>query len=205
MTKTVQDIQVQQSHNAAEIINSYLDSIDAIRAERETTEGGYLDRLNDEQRMSLLFEQKSERADEANQQALKAYSEEVERYHQELSQRSTHLKKRLFSVDGPDGAAALSRAITATEGELAAYLDVAEQASNEDLARAVFVAAQRRGLGDLMHRYFDEIDQEAGMLYQEWSALPAQEVLERQREGVGRVVQPPDYDRLKPQATVVWS
>jgi hypothetical protein len=66
MTKAVEDIQVQHSHNAAGIMNSYLDAIDAIRAEREPT-----------------------------------------------------------------------------QGELAAYLDAAEQISNEDLAHAVFVAAQR--------------------------------------------------------------
>jgi hypothetical protein len=65
---------------------------------------------------------------------------------------------------------------------------------------SVFVAAQRRGLGDLMHRYFDEVDPEAGTLYQEWAELPGEEVLQRQRENVERVVQPPDYDRLMPYA-----
>jgi hypothetical protein len=55
-----------------------------------------------------------------------------------------------------------------------------------------------------MHRYFDEVDKRAGILYQEWSGSPAEEVLERQREGVGRVVQRPDPELLMPDATAIW-
>jgi hypothetical protein len=198
--KTLQEIQTEHAQSASEIMNSYLDTIEEIRAQREPEAGGYLDRLSDKQRMSLLREQKTEQANEAHEQTVNAYRTEVERYQGEVAQRRTALKKRLFSVEGPDGAAALSRAITATEGELAAYLDVAEQAGNQDLARAAFVAAERRGLGDLMHRFFDEVDGEAGTLYQEWSQMPSEDVLERQRESVERVVQRPDYERLMPYA-----
>jgi hypothetical protein len=150
--------------------------------------------------MGLLREQKAGRADDAHRQTLEAYTAEVERYHDEVAQRRTHLKGRLFGVEGPDGAAALSRTVLASEGELSAYLDVALQAGNKDLARAVFVAAERRGSGDLMARYFDEIEPEARALYNEWSELPTEEALERQRENIERVVRPPDYDRLMPYA-----
>jgi hypothetical protein len=194
--KTVHEIKEEHGRNAAAILTDYQDTTDQIRAEREPEEGAYLDRLTPQQRMGLLREQKAGRADEAHRQTLGAYREEVERYHDELAQRRTHLKGRLFGVEGPDGAAALSRTVLASEGELSAYLDVAIQAGNKDLARAAFVAAERKGLGAILLRYFDEVDNEARALYNEWSELPTEEVLERQRENIERVVQPPDYDRL---------
>jgi hypothetical protein len=198
--KTVQDIKQEHGRRAGEIMLAYQDATDEIRSEREPEEGRYLERLEPGQRYALMREQKAERANNAHRQTLEAYTAEVERYHDELAQRRTHLKERLFGVGGPDGAAALSRTVLASEGELAAYLDVAIQAANEDLARAVFVAAERKGLGNLMARYFDEVNPEVRPLYAEWSELPTQEALERQRENIERVVRPPDYDRLMPPA-----
>ncbi len=198
--KTVQEIQAEHGAKGPGILAGYQDAVDEIRAETEPEAGAYLDRLTDEQRMRLLRDQKARKADDAHREAREAYSAEVERYHGELAKRREHLKGRLFGVGGPDGAAALSRTVTATEGELSAYLDVAEQAGNRDLARAVFVAAERRGLGDLMARYFDGMDPEARDLYAEWSAIPPAEILERQKENVERVVQAPDHDSLIPFA-----
>ncbi len=200
--KTTTDIIAEHQKNAGEIMLGYEDTKQEIREGMEPEEGAYLDRLTPEQRMRLLREQKGSRADEAHRQTLEAYTTEMERYHDELAQRRAHLKKHLFGVDGPDGAAALSRTVLASEGELAAYLDVALQAGNEDLARAVFVAAERRGSGDLMARYFDEVDPGARSLYAEWSEMPTQQKLEQQRENIERIVQPPDYDRLMPTARV---
>lgn len=200
--KTKDEIIQEHQRNASEIMLGYEDAKQEIREGMEPEEGAYLDRLTPEQHMRLLREQKGNRADEAHRQTLEAYTTEVERYQDELAQRRTHIKKRLFGVDGPDGAAALSRTVLASEGELTAYLDVALQAGNKDLARAVFVAAERRGSGDLMARYFDEVDPDARSLYAEWSELPTEEKLEQQRENIERVVQPPDYDRLIPTARV---
>ena len=197
--KTVHGMQAEHGQKAAGILNGYHATIDAIRGERQPEAGAYLDRLTDEQRMDLMREQKTERAGAARREALEAYTAAVEGYHEGLQ---GHLKGHLFGVGGPDGAAALSRTVTASEGELAAYLDVAEQAGNRDLARAVFVAAKRRGSGDLMARYFDNVDPEARELYQEWAAIPPAEVLERQREGIERVVAEPDPDRLMPPPRV---
>lgn len=60
------------------------------------------------------------------------------------------------------------------------------------------VAAERRGSGDLMARYFDNVDPEARGLYEEWVSVPPAEVLERQREGVGAVLPEPDPGALMP-------
>ncbi len=81
-------------------------------------------------------------------------------------------------------------------------LNIATHAGNQDLARAVFVAAEQRGLGDLMARYFDEVDPEARALYQEWTELPSAEALKRKSEKLPTLVQKPDPDRLMPPAKV---
>lgn len=198
--RTIHDLQAEHGRASTEILAGYHAEIDAIKEEREPEAGAYLDRLTDEQRMNLMREQKAERGGAAHREALEAYTAAVEGYHEGLERRQGRLKARLFGVGGPDGAAALSRTVTASEGELSAYLDVAELSGNEDLARAVFVAAERRGSGDLMARYFDNVDPEARELYQEWTSIPPAEVLERQREGVGTILPEPDPAGLMPFA-----
>ncbi len=116
--KTIGEIRGEHSAQAGGILAGYQDAVDGIRAETEPEAGAYLDRLTDEQRMRLLRDQKARKADDAHREAREAYSAEVERYHEELAKRRDHLKGRLFGVGGPDGAAALSRTVTATEGEL---------------------------------------------------------------------------------------
>lgn len=200
--RTIHEIRAEYGEKASAILNGYHETLDTIRDSHTPDEGTYLDRLTDDQRMNLLREQKAERADDARSRALEEYTAEHERYEAEARERRAWLKGRLFSVTGPDGAAALSRTVTASEGELSAYLDAAIQAGNEDLARAVFVAAERRGSGDILGRYFDEMAPEARDLYAEWTQAPTEEMLKRQREGVELVVREPDYDRLIPPARI---
>ena len=200
--RPIPEMQAEHSERASEILSGYHAEIDQIKAEREPTEGAYLDRLEPEQRSTLLQEQKHSRAASAHETAYSEYSEEVGRYHEALQERTSWLKGRLFKVEGPDGAAALSRTVTATEGELSAFLDVAIQAENAELARAVFVAAERRGSGDLIARYFDEVDKEARDLYQEFRKAPSAEVLERQVEGIGRILPQPEPGTLDATARV---
>lgn len=191
--KTVHEIREEHARRAAEITGAYFDAKDRIRDEREPADGAYLDRLNAGQRRELLEEQKRERLGEAHRRAREAYEREVSRYQDEVARRRAELKERLFGVGGPEGASALSRAVLADDDELTLLMDAAVHAGNRDLARAVLVAADRRGRGDLLGRYFDEMDGEARPLYQEWSELPAEELLERQRESVDRVLPPPTY------------
>ncbi len=197
--KTIQEIKQEHGSRAAEIALGYQDTLTEIRNRMELEDSPYSDRLTDEERFRILREEKAEMAQEAHHKAREAYAKEVERYAGEVAQRRTQLKGRLFGVEGSE---ALARAATASESELGSMLDIAAQAGSEDLARAVFVAAENRGLGDLVGRYFDEVDHEARSLYGEWSELPSEEQLERQRENVERVIQPPDYDRLMPPARV---
>ncbi len=193
--KTIHEIRAGHSAKAGSIMTGYQDEIQQIRATKKPAEGAYLDRLTDGQRFQLLREEKARKAAEAHERTIREYTREVDRYHAELAKRTSTLKARLFGVED---AGALSRAALADETELSTLLDVASQAGSEDLARAVLVAAHRRGAGDLMARYFDEVDPEARTLYQEWSDAPSAEVLERQRNSVARVVQMPDPDSLTP-------
>ncbi|PLS87375.1 MAG: hypothetical protein CYG60_02225 [Actinobacteria bacterium] len=193
--RNIYEIKAEHSAKAGTIMTRYQDEIREIRNTKTLPDGAYLDRLTDGQRFGLLREQKAQRAADAHAATLREYAAEVERYQADLAERTSALKGRLFGVAD---AGALSRAALADETELSTLLDVASQAGSEDLARAVLVAAHRRGAGDLMARYFDEVDPEARTLYQEWSDAPSSEVLERQRTTIERVVQMPGPDSLTP-------
>ncbi len=193
--KTIHEIRAEHSAKAGAILTGYQDEIGEIRATKKPAEGAYLDRLTDGQRFQLLREEKAQKAAEAHERTIREYTREVGRYHAELAKRTNTLKPRLFGVED---AGALSRAALADETELSTLLDVATQAGNGDLARAVFVAAHHKGAGDLLARYFDGIDPEARGLYGELTDAPSPELLERQRDSVERVVQMPDPDSLTP-------
>ena len=107
------------------------------------------------------------------------------------------LKGQLF---GEQNADRIERVALASDEELARLMDRAALAESRELAQAVFMEASERGGGDLMARYFDEVDSEARSLYAEWSEMPTQEALERQVQNIERVVEAPDYERLMPPA-----
>jgi len=140
--KTIAEIRAEHSAKAGTILGRYQDEIGEIKSTKTLPEGAYLDRLTDEQRFGLLREQKAQKAADAHERTLREYAREVDRYHAALSERTDALKGRLFGVSD---AGALSRAALADEGELSTLLDVATQAGNGDLARAVFVAAHQKG------------------------------------------------------------
>jgi hypothetical protein len=192
--KTIGELKAEHASKTARIMVGYLDATERIRQEAQPDEGRYLDRLSDQERMKLLYEQKSAKADEAYREAFDAYATQTEAFRQEHEARVKALSQRLFGVANADAAA---RAATASESELASMLDYAALAGNKDLAKAAFVAAHTRGAGHLVGRYFDEAAPDARDLYQEYSQRLPQEVLERQGD-VGRVVQKPDLDRLMP-------
>lgn len=196
-TRTIREIREAFGAASGAIVNGHHATIAEITAETEPAEGRYLDRLSGAERMGLMREQKAERARESKSAATEAYVAEVERYQKELSARTDRLRGRLFKVED---AGALSRAALASDAELGALLEIAAAAGNADLGRAVFVASEQRGLGDLMARYFDGLDPEARELYGEWTEVPPAEVLERQREDVEVLIPEPDPERLMPVA-----
>lgn len=198
--KTVQEIQTEHGDNSGRIMNSYLDAIHEIRDTRQPEAGAYLDRLSGEQRMALLREQALEKAGEAHTRTLRAYTEEVERYLSEIAQRRTHLKGQLFRVKSTE---ALASAATASDAGLGAMMEMAAQTGNTELGRAAFVGAHQRGLGELVAAHFDQIEPASRALYEEWSELPDESALQRERDNVEAVVQMPGLDRLMPWASAM--
>jgi hypothetical protein len=197
--KTIGEIQEQFSSEGPAIINEYYSDVGEIRDLRSPADGSYLDRLTDEQRMALLQDQKMEEAVKAHEHAVSSYREQVEYYHRQLEKRTNHIREQLFKVGD---AGALSRAATATDAELGAMLEIAAQAQNAELGRAVFVAAEQRGLGDLMASYFDKLNPEGRGLYEEWTQIPPQEILDRQLD-VEAVLPAPDPNSLIQQRATV--
>ncbi len=195
--KSIHEIKAEHSANATAILTRYHDATDEIRATRDIEDGTYRDQLTDEQRLRILRENKRGRADEAYRSTRYAYAAEVDRYQDELDARATHVKKSLFGMSSPESAAILSRAAVASEEELGTMLELAADADNAEVSRAVLLAAERRGFAGLVARALEHAGEEARGLYAEWAEVPPAEVLERQREGVDRIVTPPDYDRLE--------
>ncbi len=198
--RTIQEIQQEFGSKSAGILNAYHDVLDEIKAQREPEAVGYLDRLSGAQRMGLLREQAMERSGEATRQAREDYLAEVESYHEELSRRVENLRSRLFKAED---AGALSRAALASDAELGTLMALAAQAGNAELGRAAFVAAEQRGLGDVMAAFFDKVDPEARGLYGEWREIPPPEMLTRQRESVETLLPGPTLDELKPWAAAM--
>lgn len=132
--KTIQQIREEHGRKASGILMGYHAEIDAIREQRGVEEGGYLERLSDEQRMTLLRDQKRERADGTRARALDAYRREVSRYQDELSARAGVVEGSLFGMSSPESAATLSRAALASEEELTTMLDLAARSGNRELA-----------------------------------------------------------------------
>ena len=197
--KIVQEMNAEHGAKEAEILTADFDAQQDTRELREPEEGVYLDQLSPQQRMSLLREQKAEREEERYSRTTEAMTAENDRYQEELAKRAGHLKERLFAVENSETG---SRAALASEQELRDMLAYAAKSGNKDIARAVFVAADEKGLGDLMARYFDEVDPEARALYQEWTEIPSAETLKRKSEKLSALVQKPDPDRLMPPARV---
>jgi hypothetical protein len=200
--KTIPEIQEEYGARASEILKGWHNTLDEIKGDLEPEAGAYLERLSDQQRFELLREQKERSMNEVRARTIDEYQEHLESYHGELAERTNYLHERLYKVENTT---ALSNAATAGEEGLSAMLDIAAHAGDKTLARAVFVAAEQRGLGDLVARYFDEVDPEARDLYNEWLEAPAAEVLERQREGVETIVHRPSVDSLTPPVSRVAS
>jgi Skp family chaperone for outer membrane proteins len=186
--KTIGQVREEFGEQAAAILRDYHAALDAVREARTPEAGAYLDRLTDEQQMSLLREQKAAAAQEAREKALDAYRTATERYHKEIAARRAPLEERLFRVAGTPGEAILPVAATASEEQLAELLDTAILAGSYDQARAVFAVAHRRQLPEVMGAYFEKADPGAHELYREWQEIPPAEVLERQLEQAETIV-----------------
>lgn len=195
--KSWAEINQEHARNASRILLGYEDAKQRLRNTTELAqELPYT--LSDGERRRLLEEEKRQQARAAYESTKKAYAAEVERHHDAIAQRRAYLQERLFKIED---ASAIQAAARASDEELETLMDRALFAGHDQLARALAMEASQRGAGDLMARFFDEVDGEARGLYGEWTELPSKEALDRQVENIDRIVQPPDYGRLIPYAS----
>jgi hypothetical protein len=198
--RTVQAILEDAGTRGSGLVNGYLDTLDELRSKRELDQGTYKDDLTPEQQRSVLLKSKVAEAADKRAAVKEAYTENLRPTHEALAKRREALREDLYAIKDP---ALLTRAVLCTEDELRNLTAVAVQigGSGSDLLKSCLVAAERRGMGDVLNTIFEE-HPEFGELYQEWHALPPKEALKRQLEGVDRVIPEPTAERLTPPARV---
>jgi hypothetical protein len=198
MTKTYQEVLEEHQRRSAEIAMDAMDAYAEIGAEG-IEEGRYLDQLSPEQRLAILREQTTGKANEARARAVEENVAEAQRYADEVRELRRSLRPRLFDVAND---ALLAQVAVYSDEQLAAVFDTAVHTGRQDLAKAVFAEADKRRLGGLVNRFFREVNPEAGNLYQEWRALPSEEELERQIQNAERVIPEATEHQLMPRPAV---
>ncbi len=191
-TKTVQEISAEHGKRAGELLTSVYDRLDDIRDGEELEHSSYLHRLSEEQRRQALQEQKVEKAEEHRREIIDAYKREVESYHARLARRQEEIEEELF---GGLDSRTLAAAASADDDALPRILAAAVAAADGELMKAVFVAAESRGLAEVTARCL-EAAPEARELYRELKAVPPEEVRARQLNSVEQVVPEVELDRL---------
>jgi chromosome segregation ATPase len=196
--KSIQEIQEEHSRNIAQIMMGFKDDQDQIQ-KAGLEAGAYLDRLTSEQRLAVRQDQALEKAREAHERTLAAYRAEVDRYEEQVHAKRQELRAKNFFVESTE---AVSAALRADDSALMDMLETSALTGNVELGKAAFVAAHRRGLGDVIAAYFERVNPEGHDAYQEWLDLPDPEAIETKRRAAEQAEQMPTIDRLTARATV---
>jgi hypothetical protein len=104
-------------------------------------------------------------------------------------------REEVYAVNNTE---VLSRAAFATDSQLGAMAELATTTGNDELGRAVFVAAEQRELGDVMHRYLDAMGEDAHEAYEELRAAPSEEAMERKLADAETLFAPPAAQDFAP-------
>jgi hypothetical protein len=193
----IQEIKAEHGANTAVILTNWMDTQDQIRS-KGLEPGPYADRLEPEQRLSALQDQALEKAKVAHERTRRDYLAEVDRFEERVHARRQELRAKNFFVESTEAVAA---ALGADDAALLDMRQTSELTGNEELGKAAFVAAHRRGLGNIVNSYL-EANPEARSAYEEWHELPDEAALQKKREAVDQLVEMPGVDRLMPRATV---
>jgi hypothetical protein len=84
------------------------------------------------------------------------------------------------------------------DAQLGAMAELAATTGNDELGRAVFVAAEQRELGDVMHRYLAAMGENAREAYEELKAAPSEEAMERKLADAETLFAPPSVQDFAP-------
>ena len=190
MTKrTIQEIEASYSERATRLLRGWYERRDVIAGATEAVEGPHAELLTGAQRAEAAYQQKAERAGAEAEGCRREYLELTEERNAAVRARVRSLHKEVYAVEGAD---VLSRAALATDAQLGAMTELAATTGNVELGRAVFVAAEQRGLGEVTSRYLDAMGEDARQAYEELRAAPSEESMERKLE---------DADKLFPAPT----
>ncbi len=174
--RTIPETEETYGQRASEILRTWYEAQGEIARSSETVEGPHASLLTDAQRAAAAREQKAERARAEAESYRREYRELTEERNAAVRARTRSLHKELYAVESAD---VLSRAALATDAQLGAMTELAATTGNAELAKAAFVVAEQRQLGEVMGAYFDRTNPKARELYEEWRAAPTEEVLER--------------------------
>ena len=194
--ENIGDIRVSFGREQTRIVHEYGDLVDRVaqRGSESVENREYMPYANVEK---ILLDSKEAElkaaVPEYRAQLREAYDDYVER----LNERADYVKSELFG--GIEDSGALARAALATKEELEELMDMAAMTGNRELARIAFVAGERKGHGEIVHRFLTEVDPNARSLYEEFLSIPSEEQLARQRQNLDRLIAAPDRDRLIPR------
>jgi hypothetical protein len=162
--------QIQQEFSAAagRITSSYQDALDHLRENAV---------LGDEERIDHAYDAHGKAAEDYRQAALQRNAR--------FAERETEIREDLFHAPTPKSAdaytEALSTAFNADDGRLRELAARAEKTGSDLLARACFVEALERGMGDISVTYLNNRP-EARSLFRELGEIPTPDDRERALE-----------------------
>jgi hypothetical protein len=195
MSKTIQAIEADYSERASAQLRDWFAAKDAIARAPEAVEGPHAELLTDAQRAEVAHKQKAERARERAEEYRREYVELTEERNRALTARVRSLREGVYAVENAE---VLSRAALATDAQLGAMMELAATTGNDELGRAVFVAAEQRELGDVMHRYLEAMGEDARKAYEELRAAPSDEAMERKLADSDTLFAPPTAQDFAP-------
>jgi hypothetical protein len=198
---SIQSIRSDYGREQTEIMHEYGNSVDEVAS--KGSEGvAHRDFMSYGQVEAIMIEEKQAEIAEHATQAREALRAAHERYESRLAERAGAVREQLFG--GIENTDALTRAALASEEELRELIDMASFTGSKDIARVAFIVSAKRGYGDLVNRYLNEIDGSSATrdLYEEWTQIPSAELLDRQRENLDRLVSVPSRPQLLPRVSV---
>jgi hypothetical protein len=195
MRKTFQAIEADYSERASALLRDWFAATDAIARAPEVVEGPHAELLTDAQRAEVGQRQKASRAQARAEECRREYIALTEERNRALTARVWSLREGVYAVDNTE---VLTRAALATDAQLGAMAELAATTGNDELGRAVFMAAEQRELGDVMHRYLDAMGEDAREAYEELKAAPSEEAMERKLADADALFAPPAAQDFAP-------
>ena len=197
----LEQMEAQTSAKAAELLGDWYAAKDRITRSAEAVEGMHADLLTNEQRMQAIAQQKAASAATAAENYQKRYESLIQEYADSVEIQRAKLHKQNYSVSSPEYR---KQAAFASNEELENAMNYALEVGDQDLAKAIFGAAQVRGLELLVNRYLNAAPPEARAAYEELQSLPSKDELEKRIANGASLFTPPAAGEFMPVIPTVY-